>query len=145
MNHLLLLFFSFVFISLNAFGSGESDQHKEERHSPFYPKKPADKSLSTRPGKVQLIEPKAFSKVSPGQATLKWEAAKGAESYKLQVATDPNFKWLIVNQNFINATQFEITGLETGHQYFWRVYGVKADNEAGTTTSFPSVSSFEVQ
>jgi hypothetical protein len=122
-----------------------NNQHEGKRKNDFYPKKPMDKALSTRPAKVQLLEPKAFSKISAPAVTLKWNPAEGAEAYRLQVATDPNFKWLVVQEDLYKNTSYELKNLEAGQQYFWRVSGVRAQNEAGFSSSFASQSSFETK
>lgn len=145
MKHFSLLLISMLFLSLNAFGAGGGDQQKGHRKNDFFPKKPADKALSARPASAELLEPKAFSVVTGNQVTLKWQAAQGADSYRVQVATDPNFKWLVAAQDFVKETSFQVTGLQPGQQYFWRIYGMKPENETGFSSSFPSVSSFETK
>lgn len=74
--------------------------HKESHSRNLFPKPEADKSKTTRPGKVTLLEPKALSSVQGNQVTLKWKEATDADSYRVQVATDPNFKWLVANEDF---------------------------------------------
>ena len=138
-NHLL---FAFVFVSLSAFAN---EQEHGEHKPDFFPKKQADKTLSARPAVPQLLEPKALSLVSGGQVSLKWAPVETAESYRLQVATDPNFKWLVTQQDFYKNTSFDLTGLEAGKHYFWRVYAWKTNNEPGFTSSFPAASSFDAK
>ncbi|MEZ0391966.1 MAG: fibronectin type III domain-containing protein [Pseudobdellovibrionaceae bacterium] len=145
MNTLALFLTSIALVSLSAFASGGEEQHEGTRKNDFYPNKPADKSLATRPAKATLLEPKAFSNVAPGTVTLKWQEAAGADSYRVQVATDPNFKWLVTQQDFVKATSLDVSNLEAGQQYFWRVYSMNPKNESGFTSSFASVSSFEVK
>lgn len=136
------ILFAFIFVSLAAFAN---EQEHGERKNDFFPRKPADKSLSARPEIPTLQEPKALSQVSGDKVTLKWAPVPTAESYRLQVATDPNFKWLVTQQDFYKNTSFDLTGLQAGNHYFWRVYAMKTNNEAGFSSSFPSVSSFEVK
>jgi hypothetical protein len=106
---------------------------------------PLDRSLTTRPSKVTLESPEAFAKIQGGTATLKWTESKGADSYHVQVATDPNFKWLIKNENFYKGTTMDLSGLEAGKQYFWRVAGMKADNQPEYLKGFFTMSSFEAR
>ena len=87
-----------------------------------------NRAVSTWPSKVTLQEPAALAKVSGTSVTLKWDAGQGADSYHVQVATDPNFKWLVANEPFHKGTTFDVSGLEAGKQYFWRVAGMKSDN-----------------
>ncbi|PIS11912.1 MAG: fibronectin type III domain-containing protein [Bdellovibrio sp. CG10_big_fil_rev_8_21_14_0_10_47_8] len=118
--------------------------NEEAEHRPvLFPKKEADASKATRPAVVELLEPKALSKVSGSDVTLKWSEATGAESYHLQVATDPNFKWLVVNEAFVKGTSYDVKGLEAGLHYFWRVYGQRSENDRGWMSSFSNLSSFE--
>lgn len=88
------------------------------------------KELTTAPQKAEGLEPAWYSVIEGSTVTLKWTAAVGADSYHLQVATDPKFKWLVVNEHFFKGTQYELSGLESGKHYFWRVAGMKSDNEA---------------
>lgn len=135
------LLFAIVFVSLSAFAN---EQEHGERKADFFPRKPADKTLSARPATPELLEPKALSVVG-NQVTLKWKPVETAESYRLQVATDPNFKWIVTQQDFYKDTSYNLTGLESGKHYFWRVYAWKTNNEAGHTSSFATLSSFEVK
>lgn len=104
-----------------------------------------NRAKATRPGKVALESPAAFAKVQGGTATLKWTESKGADSYQIQVATDPNFKWLLKNENFYKGNSMELGGLEAGKQYFWRVAGMKGDNDPEYIKGFFTMSSFEAR
>jgi hypothetical protein len=123
-------------------GSGAA----EEAHKPdFFPKKQADKSKATRLPMAELIEPKALAVVTGTSVTLKWKAVEGAESYRVQVATDPNFKWLVTQQDFHKETSLQVNDLKAGEHYFWRVYAVNTQEDPGWTSSFSSMSSFAVK
>lgn len=104
-----------------------------------------NRAKATRPGKVILETPAAFAKVQGGSATLKWTESQGADSYHVQVATDPNFKWLVKNENFYKGTSMDVGGLEAGKQYFWRVAGMKGDNDPEYIKGFFANSSFEAR
>lgn len=144
----LLFIFIFTMLAGGMAHSAEGEksaQHKGQRQNDFYPKQPADKRLSDRPGQVELLEPKALSQVSGTQVTLKWKPTPNAESYRVQVATDPNFKWLMLQKDFYQNTSLDVPRLESGKKYFWRVYAWKPGNDSGYTSSFSSMSSFEVK
>lgn len=153
MTKLTTLVITLLFANLTAFaaspdapgGDTGKEQHQGHRKGDFYPKKPADKSLSNRPEKVELVEPKALAQVPAGTVVLKWNESQGADSYRLQVATDPNFKWLVLQEDLFKGTSYEVKNLEAGQQYFWRVYGLRPQNEAGHSSSFASQSSFETK
>jgi len=105
----------------------------------------ANRAKATLPAKVTLESPAAFAKIAGGSTTLKWTESKGADSYQVQVATDPNFKWLVKNENFFKGNSMELSGLEAGKQYFWRVAGMKADNDPEYLKGFFATSSFEAK
>jgi hypothetical protein len=87
--------------------------------------------LAVEPEKTKLESPAYFAKVSASEVTLKWSAVEGADFYHLQLATDPNFKWLVANEFAVKDTSFQAKGLEAGKHYYWRVLSVK-DNNAQT-------------
>jgi hypothetical protein len=133
---------SVLFISLSVLAAGGGG---DKKHHHIFPRKEANKALSDRPGTVELLEPKALSQVSGTEVTLKWKPVENAESYKVQVATDPNFKWIVSQVEFHNETDFKVSGLEAGKHYFWRVFAKKPGNEATFSTGFGTFSSFEVK
>lgn len=104
------------------------DDHAAAMNSLFPEKQPLTK-LTVRPGVVALISPKFLSQVT-GSTKLAWKAAPGANAYHIQIATDPNFKWLIADEHFISTTSYEFTKAEAGNRYFWRVAAFNSDNEA---------------
>lgn len=112
-------------------------------HSVGEPQPQADKSKATTPGRVTLTEPKALAKVS-GAVTLKWTPSAGADVYHVQVAKDPRFKWLVVDNHNVAADNFQTPALEAG-SYFWRVAGRKPSNDPSWTKGFFTTSSFDVQ
>lgn len=135
------LWISLLFVVFTT-ASAQAEEHNKPE---LFPKKQADHSVASRPEQVELLEPKALSVVTGKQVTLKWKPATTATHYKVQVATDANFKWLVSENNNVTETKFEVSGLEANKHYFWRVYSVKADNEPGWTSSFSQMSSFETK
>ncbi|HMB89503.1 MAG TPA: fibronectin type III domain-containing protein [Rhodothermales bacterium] len=76
--------------------------------------------------------------------TMSWDTMTDADSYDLQVATDETFKRgvatfsaLIVDETGITGPSFDVTGLDEGTTYFWRVRGVNA-NGKGPWSDDPS-------
>ncbi len=106
-------------------------EHKAEHGTDFFPPKPVDTTVATTPAKAELKSPEFFSSVKVNEVVLNWSIATGADSFHLQVATDANFKWLVVNEFFVKSTSFQVKSLEAGKHYFWRVAGMKSDNDAG--------------
>jgi hypothetical protein len=111
----------------------------------FFPPKQADHTKSTRPAKVQGLEPAYMTTVNGSSASLSWKAADATQVFHIQVAKDPNFKWLITEDQNLKATSFEVTGLEAGHNYWWRVAGRAPDNQALYTKGYFVVSSFKTK
>jgi uncharacterized protein (TIGR02145 family) len=62
--------------------------------------------------------------------TLTWNASRGATSYTLQVSTSNWFSSYTYNQNGITDTSQQVSGLNNGTTYYWRV---SATNSFGTS------------
>jgi hypothetical protein len=141
----------FIALSFNSISwAHHTPEHKEnagEEHGAtnLFPKPVANKSKTGRMPKVTLLEPKALSSVQGTQVTLKWQTVSEADSYRVQVATDPNFKWLVANEDFYKGTSYEVKNLESGKHYYWRVYAWKSDNDPSYLSSFADFSSFETK
>ena len=105
---------------------------------------PTDKAEKREvPAKPELVAPAYFSSVKGDKVTLQWKEVTGADEYHIQVATDPNFKWLVKEDHHAKATSFDVDGLEGGKHYFWRVSAVKSNNWSTFRKSFFAMSMFE--
>lgn len=65
---------------------------------------------------------------------LEWHASKTAKTYEIEYATErDNFDYTdqTTKVSSIEFTKYEISGLETGEQYFFRVRAVNDDGESG--------------
>ena len=71
--------------------------------------------------KLFLISPANNSTDLPTNIIMNWYPDTDAISYNLQVATDAGFTSMIINQTGITDTCFNISSLNYGTQYFWRV------------------------
>lgn len=107
----------------------------------LFPEKQKITKLSTRPTMVDLTSPKFLALVT-GAAKLEWKEVKGANAYHLQVATDPNFKWLVLNEYAVKSTSYEVAKTEIGLKYYWRVAAVNTSNESMFTKSNFTSSAF---
>lgn len=114
-------------------------------NSALFPPKQADATLSTPPAKTELQTPKFMDKVSGDSTELTWTAVTGADVYHVQVATDPNFKWLKADDHAVKGTSFKVSGLEKGKKYYWRVAGWKTNNMASTNKASFATSLFTVE
>ncbi|HEY8271910.1 MAG TPA: fibronectin type III domain-containing protein [Pseudobdellovibrionaceae bacterium] len=97
----------------------------------LFPPPQSNLSFGERPAKPELTAPSFFQKINASQATLTWKAVPTAESYHVQLATDPNFKWLVKEEQLLKGTTLEVAGLESGKHYFWRVSAMKPENKNG--------------
>ncbi len=72
------------------------------------------------------------------EPTLSWNSVPGAESYRLQVASDTDFSSVVFEQAAISGTSAIVTGLMTNSQYFWRVLATSnaSDGEWSAPWSF---------
>ena len=61
---------------------------------------------------------------------LVWKASAGTISYSLQVAEDPTFTNLVIDQPTIGDTSFPVSSLQYLTTYFWRV---SATNDNGSS------------
>ena len=156
MKVVVALFVFFLALGLTiktiAADQGHGDQQTEhsgghnelsDRMNSLFPEKQKNTAVSARPKQTQLEEPKFLAKVPTGTVQLKWTETSGATNYHVQVATDPNFKWLLVNDHWIKNTNYDFTAAEPGKRYFWRVASVKNDNISMYTKSLFVSSAFD--
>ncbi len=114
----------------NAHGNGLS-----EHMNSLFPEKQKNPTVTARPTSVKLTSPKFLAKVSTPTVKLEWAAADGATSYHVQVATDPNFKWLVTNEHFVKTTSYDMANLQPGQKYYWRIASLKGENDSSFTKS----------
>jgi len=119
-----------VFVTALTIGVQTLANDNEDMNALFPPPQP-NLSLSERPTKPELTSPAFFQKVGDSKVTLEWKASPNSEAYHVQVATDPNFKWLVKEESLYKGTTLDLTGLAPGQHYFWRVSGVRPGNKAG--------------
>lgn len=122
--------------------------HKEklgQTMNSLFPQKQKDAGFSTSPAVVKLTAPKFMAKITGPSTKLEWAAVDGASGYHVQVATDPNFKWLVANDAFVKVNSFDATQLEADTKYYWRVAAVKGENDSMFTKSLFVNSVFSTQ
>lgn len=64
--------------------------------------------------------------VDPSKVTLKWEASPNADSYHLQVATDPSLKNIVFDQTVSSPTA-DVKQLEKETRYYWKVSSLSGE------------------
>jgi len=72
---------------------------------------------------ANLIFPADQSSV-PIPVNFLWSQAKGAVSYKIQVALDESFEELVINSAAIPDTFYKATNLSENVNYFWKVISI---------------------
>ena len=108
---------------------GETENELAVKMNSLFPEKKKNTALATKPTPVETMEPKFLAAVPAGAVKLVWSESKGTTEYHVQVATDPNFKWLLVNEKFVKGTNFDFAKAEAGKKYFWRVAAFNRGND----------------
>ncbi|MBC7467111.1 MAG: fibronectin type III domain-containing protein [Bdellovibrio sp.] len=128
-------------------GQAHGGGHNElsTKMNSLFPEKQKDPTHVQRPEVAKLVAPKFLDKVSGTTAKLQWSAGPHATTYHVQVATDPNFKWLVANELNVAGTSYDLANLEAGKRYFWRVASVNAENESMYTKSLFVSSAFDTK
>lgn len=140
----LIVFVGTIFAgtaSLAGTSSHGGGSHRD--NNALFPPKAPDKELSTVPQTPELMSPTFMKALSETSVKLEWKAVEGVEVYHVQLATDPNFKWLKTDQNLLKATSLDVTDLEAGKSYYWRVAAVKPENMSTYTKSTFAKSMFK--
>lgn len=137
----LILALSLESVSAEGGHSGPG-QHRDM--TVLFPPHKGDHSHIQRPAKPELAAPTFMAEVQP-DVTLEWKSVEGADRYHVQVATDANFKWLVVNDTFVSGTTLKPAGLASGNKYYWRVFAYKTQNQEGSTKSLANFSAFTVK
>jgi hypothetical protein len=122
----------------------EKKKHHGEVLNSLFPEKRPDRATVQTPAKVQLSSPAFLASVG-AQVKMEWQESFGGAEYHVQIATDPNFKWLLVNEKFHKATSYEFNAPEVGKKYYWRVAGFNRNNTASYTKGPFSSSVFVVK
>ena len=90
------------------------------------------------PGVPVLTAPANGALNVPATPTFTWNAATGASTYDIQVATDAGFSNIVASASGLTGTTWSGASLNTNTMYYWRV---KANNACGTG-SYSTVFSF---
>ncbi len=135
MKKFLFIVVSILFITFNL--SQATPEHSKQgsskaKHDPgsLFPQPKPNKSKTTPPLATELMEPAFMAKIAGNSVNLRWSSVAGAENYHLQIATDPNFKWLTVDNHFQKTISYDVANLVPGKTYYWRVAAVRNSNNA---------------
>ncbi len=98
-------------------------------------------TLKARPEPPFSLQPKA--KLRAENVRFVWTEAADASSYRLQVASDAQFKTLLLDQADIAALEYDTGKLANGN-YFWRVATVAQINGAADQGPFGDPQAFNL-
>ncbi|GAA5165469.1 FecR domain-containing protein [Viridibacterium curvum] len=85
--------------------------------------------LKARPEPPFPIAPQNAGKTREPRMPLTWTGQPAAKTYRLQIATDADFKVLVLQKDDIGETRFTAE-LPLG-EYYWRLASVRADGDRG--------------
>ena len=126
-----------------AHGRGHGDL--SAKMNSLFPQPEKNPAVTVRPTPVKISAPAFMAGVSAGSIKLEWVPSELATSYHVQIATDPQFKWLVVNETSVKGNSYDFAGAEAGKRYFWRVAATKYENDSMFTESLFTSSSFDVK
>lgn len=92
-------------------------------------------ALSESPATPNLMSPPNFAGNQPRNLELIWHASHLAESYHLQISTDPYFSNLAVDADEIANTSFTSPLLEASTIFYWRVAAVNSYSSSNFSSS----------
>jgi photosystem II stability/assembly factor-like uncharacterized protein len=98
-------------------------------------------TLLSPPAVPTLVSPPNNSIDITTTPTLDWDSIPFAETYRVQLSTDPNFGSFIINVAGLTSSHYNVSGgtLNNNTTYYWRV---SATNQAGTS-AFSAVWNFK--
>lgn len=88
-------------------------------------------NIDTDPQPPLLLKPNADQIFRQEPAELVWTASQDADSYLLEIASDPNFEEVLLRKSELKATAYQVDELTAPGTYHWRVTSVAADGEFG--------------
>lgn len=114
---------------------------RQEQVSAIFPGHKPNKALSAHIEKVKSLS----TKVNGTSAKLEWSEVPGATNYHVQVSKDAGFNnrsMYVTEDKQVKGTSFEVSNLEPGQKYFWRVAAVNSNSDPSFTKSLFNFSSF---
>lgn len=99
-----------------------------------------DLNLLPLAGPVSLRTPMDNATDMPANVLLSWNASLEADEYMLVVATDASFNNIFTSLN-LSGTLFNLTGLDMGVDYFWKVIPINncGPNEDAVVRKFTTL------
>lgn len=112
----------------------------------IFPELTKNIEATAKPADVKLTSPKFLSKVSGPTVKLEWAEAANATNYHVQISKDAGFNnrsMYVTEDKWVSGTSFDVSNLEPGVKYFWRVAAVNKKNDSQYTKSVFTSSAFE--
>ncbi|MDY0319685.1 MAG: M6 family metalloprotease domain-containing protein [Candidatus Cloacimonadaceae bacterium] len=79
----------------------------------------------------ELVYPPDLAEAIPTNPMLSWNPVAGAQSYHLQIARDPDFEELCLDQEQVLGNTYQASLLEPFTQHFWRLASHAGSNHSG--------------
>jgi hypothetical protein len=98
-------------------------------------------ALKARPEPPAPTQPRRGAKQTVGAVAFAWAQNIEASSHRLQIASDADFKTLVLDRNALADTTARLD-LPTEGTYFWRLASIRANGDQGP---FGDPSSFELR
>ncbi|MPS49352.1 FecR domain-containing protein [Methylobacillus sp.] len=83
--------------------------------------------IHSHPSSPWLLSPQQGQPID-GNGILRCTPVEGAQGYHLQIATDDEFRELVVDSGLLDRCQYQLASLAEG-DYYWRVASVNAEEE----------------
>lgn len=93
-------------------------------------------AFTTRISGFSQISPLNGAKTLGTIDTLEWNAANGADSYKVQLAKDSLYNDLVIDTTGLTELSLPLANLEKGQIYYWRVQAVSGSTNSEWTTTW---------
>ncbi len=87
--------------------------------------------VDTRPQPPVQLKPTPAQVFRATAPQLQWSDSAEADRYHLQIATDENFKQIIVDQKDLKSTKFDTSEWPDIQGYYWRLTSITSDGEFG--------------
>lgn len=90
--------------------------------------------VGTIPANPTLLSPLNNASSVITSPMLTWNSVSNATTYSIQVSTNDSFADLVINQSGLVALTYQISNLDNGREYYWRV---NASNKYGISEWSP--------
>lgn len=119
---------------------------RQEQVGKIFPELTKNADASVKPSDVKLTSPKFLAKISGPTVKLEWSEAQNATNYHVQISKDAGFNnrsMYLAEDKWVSGNSFEVSNLEPGVKYFWRVAAVNKNKDSQYTKSVFVFSAFE--